>query len=149
MKEKNLMEKLMRQYLKEVVLRHGVPIAIISDRDSKFTSQLWKSLNKALVITRVSKLHRSKHCTVVSVDRLSVGLRLETLRLLALRLFLKPQKRSSKSRSVFKLHVIDKRATPIGDLNPCYIGPFKILANVGTVAYQLELSVDPNRIDLY
>ncbi|GKD11885.1 putative reverse transcriptase domain-containing protein [Tanacetum coccineum] len=27
-----------------------------------------------------------------------------------------------------------------GKLNPCYIGPFKILAKVGTVAYWLELS---------
>ncbi|GJY11870.1 putative reverse transcriptase domain-containing protein [Tanacetum coccineum] len=48
MKETDSMEKLMRKYLKEVVLRHGVPVSIISDRDSKFTSQLWKSLNKAL-----------------------------------------------------------------------------------------------------
>ncbi|GKC08149.1 putative reverse transcriptase domain-containing protein, partial [Tanacetum coccineum] len=29
--------------------------------------------------------------------------------------FTRPQRRSSKSRKVFKLHVIDKRATPIGD----------------------------------
>nr|GFC94316.1 putative reverse transcriptase domain-containing protein [Tanacetum cinerariifolium] len=28
------MEKLTRQYLKEVVLRHGVPVSIISDRDA-------------------------------------------------------------------------------------------------------------------
>ncbi|GJW24201.1 putative reverse transcriptase domain-containing protein [Tanacetum coccineum] len=42
------MEKLTRQYLKEVVPRHGVLVLIISDRDSKFTSHLWKSLNKAL-----------------------------------------------------------------------------------------------------
>ncbi|GKC57696.1 putative reverse transcriptase domain-containing protein, partial [Tanacetum coccineum] len=48
MKETDLMEKLTRQYLKEVVLRHGVPVLIISDRDSKFTSHFWKSLNEAL-----------------------------------------------------------------------------------------------------
>ncbi|GJS18001.1 putative reverse transcriptase domain-containing protein [Tanacetum coccineum] len=48
MKETDSMEKLTRQYLKEVVSRHGVPISIISDRDSKFTSHFWKSLNEAL-----------------------------------------------------------------------------------------------------
>ncbi|GJS10642.1 putative reverse transcriptase domain-containing protein [Tanacetum coccineum] len=48
MKETDSMEKLTRQYLKEVVSRHGVPILIISDRDSKFTSHFWQSLNKAL-----------------------------------------------------------------------------------------------------
>ncbi|GJR25331.1 putative reverse transcriptase domain-containing protein [Tanacetum coccineum] len=48
MKETGSMEKLTRQYLKEVVSRHGVPVLIISDRDSKFTSHFCKSLNKAL-----------------------------------------------------------------------------------------------------
>ncbi|GJZ83985.1 putative reverse transcriptase domain-containing protein [Tanacetum coccineum] len=48
MPETNSMEKLTRQYLKEVVSRHGVPVSIISDRDSKFTSHFWKSLNQAL-----------------------------------------------------------------------------------------------------
>ncbi|GJX08935.1 putative reverse transcriptase domain-containing protein [Tanacetum coccineum] len=48
MKETDSMEKLTRQYLKEVVSRHGVPVLIISDRDSKFTSHFWQSLNKAL-----------------------------------------------------------------------------------------------------
>ncbi|GKB80425.1 putative reverse transcriptase domain-containing protein [Tanacetum coccineum] len=48
MKETDSMEKLTRQYLKEVVSRHGVPVSIISNQDSKFTSHLWKSLNEAL-----------------------------------------------------------------------------------------------------
>ncbi|GJU85798.1 putative reverse transcriptase domain-containing protein [Tanacetum coccineum] len=146
MKETDSMEKLTRQYLKEVVSRHGVSVSIISDQDSKFTSHLWQSLNKALVTIRVSKLHRLKHCTAENIDRLSVRLRLEMLSLLALRLFMKPWKRSSKSRSIFKRHVIDKRATPIGDLNPRYIGPFKILAKLGTVAYRLELLEQISRV---
>nr|GFA34593.1 reverse transcriptase domain-containing protein [Tanacetum cinerariifolium] len=42
------MEKLTQLYLKEVVCRYGVPISIISDRDSKFTSRFWRSLQEAL-----------------------------------------------------------------------------------------------------
>ncbi|GKA99907.1 hypothetical protein Tco_0827901 [Tanacetum coccineum] len=48
MRENDSMEKLTRQYLKEVVTRHGVPVSIISDRDGRFTSQFWQSLQKAL-----------------------------------------------------------------------------------------------------
>nr|GEX05056.1 reverse transcriptase domain-containing protein [Tanacetum cinerariifolium] len=40
MKERDSMEKLTRQYLKEVVSRHGVPVSIISNHDSRFTSHL-------------------------------------------------------------------------------------------------------------
>ncbi|GKA73067.1 putative reverse transcriptase domain-containing protein [Tanacetum coccineum] len=48
MREDDTLEKLTRQYLKEVVSKHGVPVSIISDRDGKFTSHFWKSLHKAL-----------------------------------------------------------------------------------------------------
>nr|GEZ19775.1 hypothetical protein [Tanacetum cinerariifolium] len=35
-------------YLKDVVLRHGVPVLIISDRGGIFASYFWRSLHKAL-----------------------------------------------------------------------------------------------------
>ncbi|GJY88262.1 putative reverse transcriptase domain-containing protein [Tanacetum coccineum] len=47
-KKTDTMEKLTQLYLKEIVSRHGVPISIISDRDSHFTSRFWRSLQKAL-----------------------------------------------------------------------------------------------------
>nr|GEW75334.1 reverse transcriptase domain-containing protein [Tanacetum cinerariifolium] len=48
MRDDDTLEKLTRQYLKEVVSRHGVPVLIISDHDGKFTLHFWKSLHKAL-----------------------------------------------------------------------------------------------------
>ncbi|GJY53107.1 putative reverse transcriptase domain-containing protein [Tanacetum coccineum] len=48
MNEKFRMERLTRLYLKEIVCRHGVPMSIISDRDPRFASRLWRSLQKSL-----------------------------------------------------------------------------------------------------
>ncbi|GJU94194.1 putative reverse transcriptase domain-containing protein [Tanacetum coccineum] len=48
MRETNPMDKLARMYLKEVVTRHGIPVSIICDRDLMFTSNFWRSLQKAL-----------------------------------------------------------------------------------------------------
>ncbi|GJV55373.1 putative reverse transcriptase domain-containing protein [Tanacetum coccineum] len=42
------METLTRLYIKEIVSRHGVPISIISDHDSHFTSRFCQSLQNAL-----------------------------------------------------------------------------------------------------
>ena len=47
-KETDEMNTLAQLYLKEIVSRHGVPISIISDRDSRFTSNFWRSLQRAL-----------------------------------------------------------------------------------------------------
>ncbi|GJR27424.1 putative reverse transcriptase domain-containing protein [Tanacetum coccineum] len=41
MKETDSIERLTSLYLKEVVSRHEVPVSIISDRDSRFTSYFW------------------------------------------------------------------------------------------------------------
>ncbi|GKA10586.1 putative reverse transcriptase domain-containing protein [Tanacetum coccineum] len=48
MRETDSMEKLARVYLKEVVTRHGIPVSINCDRDPRFASNFWRSLQKAL-----------------------------------------------------------------------------------------------------
>nr|GEW10110.1 putative reverse transcriptase domain-containing protein [Tanacetum cinerariifolium] len=47
-KKTDSIEKLAELYLKEIVCKHGVPVSVISDRDSLFTSRFWVSLQKAL-----------------------------------------------------------------------------------------------------
>ncbi|GJY70349.1 putative reverse transcriptase domain-containing protein [Tanacetum coccineum] len=42
------MDRLGRLYLNKIVSRHGVPISIISDRDSLFTLRFWQSMQEAL-----------------------------------------------------------------------------------------------------
>ncbi|GJR95266.1 putative reverse transcriptase domain-containing protein [Tanacetum coccineum] len=91
MSEDDSLEKLTRQYLKEVVSRHGVPISIISDRDGRFAS----------------------HFLAISPKSVSI------------------------------------KAAPFEALygpNPRYIGPFKIIAKVGTVTYRLELPERLSRV---
>ncbi|GKE06571.1 putative reverse transcriptase domain-containing protein [Tanacetum coccineum] len=48
MRETDPMEKLARMYLKKVVTRHGIPVSIICNRDGRFASNFWRSLQKAL-----------------------------------------------------------------------------------------------------
>ncbi|GJW54126.1 putative reverse transcriptase domain-containing protein, partial [Tanacetum coccineum] len=48
MHEDYKMDRLARLYLNEIVARHGVPILIILDRNSRFTSRFWQSIQKAL-----------------------------------------------------------------------------------------------------
>ncbi|GJX82198.1 putative reverse transcriptase domain-containing protein [Tanacetum coccineum] len=48
MRETDPMDKLARLYLKEVVTRHGIPVSIICDRDPHFTSNFWRSFQKAM-----------------------------------------------------------------------------------------------------
>uniref|UniRef100_A0A2N9H3S5 Integrase catalytic domain-containing protein n=1 Tax=Fagus sylvatica TaxID=28930 RepID=A0A2N9H3S5_FAGSY len=42
------LDKLAELYVNEIVRLHGVPVSIVSDRDLRFTSRFWGSLQKAL-----------------------------------------------------------------------------------------------------
>ncbi|GJX79103.1 putative reverse transcriptase domain-containing protein [Tanacetum coccineum] len=229
MKETDSMEKLTRQYLKEVVSRHGVPVLIISDRDSKFMSHFWKSLNEALgtqldmstayhpqtdgqserTIQMLEDMLRAcvmnfgkgwdKHLSLIEFsynnsyhtsiksapfealygrkfwslicwaevgDAQLTGpeiVRETTEKIIQIKhrlQALRDRQRSyaDKRRKPLEFQVGDKVMLKVspwkgvirfgkrGKLNPRYIGPFKILAKVGTVAYRIELPEKLSRV---
>ena len=42
------LDKLAQLYMEEIVRLHGVPLLIVSDRDPRFTSRFWSSLQDAM-----------------------------------------------------------------------------------------------------
>lgn len=43
-----LMEQFAILYIQEIVKLYGVPVSIVSDQDSRFLSNFWKSLQKLM-----------------------------------------------------------------------------------------------------
>nr|GEV57117.1 putative reverse transcriptase domain-containing protein [Tanacetum cinerariifolium] len=229
MREDDTLEKLTRQYLKEVVSKHGVPVSIISDSDGNFTSRFWKSLNKALgtqldmsiayhpetdgqsernIQTLEDMLRtcvldfgkgwdkhlllvefsynnsyhtsikaapfealyehkcRSPICWAEVGDRQLTGLEIiheTTEKIVQIKSRIQATHDRQKSyadvrRKPLEFQVGDKVMLKVspwkgvmhfgkrGKLNPRYIGPFKILSKVGTVAYRLELPEQLSRV---
>ncbi|GKF78802.1 hypothetical protein Tco_0234370 [Tanacetum coccineum] len=59
---------------------------------------------------------------------------------------MKPLRRSSKSKAESRPLVTDRRAMKTLDVNQWYVGPFKVIERVGTIAYKLELPQQLSRV---
>ena len=46
--ERYSIDRLANLYMKEIVVRHGVPVSIVSDRDPRFNSRFWRSFQECL-----------------------------------------------------------------------------------------------------
>nr|GEV33029.1 putative reverse transcriptase domain-containing protein [Tanacetum cinerariifolium] len=126
MREDDLVGKLTRQYLKEVVSRHGVPVPIIFDRDNSIKAATFEALYgiKCRLPICWSEVRDSQLTSPKIIH--------ETTKKIV----------QIKSR----IQATHDHQKSYANLNPRYIGPFKIMAKVGTIAYRLELPEQLSRV---
>ncbi|GKA82566.1 putative reverse transcriptase domain-containing protein, partial [Tanacetum coccineum] len=199
MRETDLMDKLARMYLKEVVMRHGIPLLIIFDRDHSKARGL---LLRGYAVCCASTLERVGLTLILPLDEFSynnsyhasikaapievlygrkchspvcwakvgevqlTGLELvqeTTEKIIQIKQRMQAACNKQKSyadlkRKPMEFQVGDKvmlkispwkRVVRFGKrrkLNPRYVGPFKVLEKVRSVAYKLELPEELSRV---
>ncbi|GJX61446.1 putative reverse transcriptase domain-containing protein [Tanacetum coccineum] len=143
MREDYKMERLARLYLDEIVARHGVPILIISDRDSRFTSRFWQSMQEALGTRLDMSTAYHPHTDETSEKISQIKDRLKVARD-------RQKSYADKRRKPLEFSVGDYVLLKVspwkgvvrfgkkGKLARRFVRPFEIIKKVGPVAYRLD-----------
>ncbi|KAL5567803.1 hypothetical protein UlMin_024378 [Ulmus minor] len=142
-----------REAVEKIIRLHGVPVSIISDRDSRFTSAFWRSVQRAMG-TKL-KFSTAFHPQTDGQTERTIQTLEDMLRACVME-FKGGWSNRQKSYA-------DRRRRPLefkegdfvflkvapmkgvmrfgkkGKLSPRYIGPFEILEKIGKVAYKLAL----------
>ncbi|GJY06041.1 putative reverse transcriptase domain-containing protein [Tanacetum coccineum] len=128
------------------VARHGIPVSIICDRDGRFTSNFWKSFQKALG-TDIS-MSTAYHLETDGQSERTIQTLKDMLRAYVIDFGKGWVKHLPLAEFMLKVSpwkgVV--RFGKRGKLNPRYVGPFKVIAKVGRVSYKLELPQELSRV---
>ncbi|GKC02271.1 putative reverse transcriptase domain-containing protein [Tanacetum coccineum] len=137
------MERLAKLYLNEIVARHGVPILIILDRDSRFTS----SYHASVTCAPFEALYGKKCRSPIMWAEVGEGLQRD-----------RQKSYADKRRKPLEFSVGDYVLLKVspwkgvvrfgkkGKLAPRFVGPFEIIEKVGPVAYRLDLPEELNGV---
>ncbi|RVW49285.1 Transposon Ty3-I Gag-Pol polyprotein [Vitis vinifera] len=140
------LDRLASLYVKEIVRMHGVPVSIVSDRDPRFTSRFWHSLQKALG-TKLSFSTAFHPQTDGQSERV-----IQVFGRLVKSLYFGPARRDLEfevgDHVFFKVSPMKSvmRFGRKGKLSPRFVGPFEILEKIGTLAYKVDLSPSLSKV---
>ncbi|GJW60350.1 reverse transcriptase domain-containing protein [Tanacetum coccineum] len=135
MRETNPMEKLARMYLKEVVMRRGIPVSIICDRDPSTAYH--------------PQTNRQSESTIQTLEDMLCACLIDFGKGWVNHLPLVEFSYNNSYHTSIKatpFEALYVRFGKRGKLNPRYVGPFKVLEKFRSVAYKLKLPQELSRV---